>query len=103
MRGRIVQVPTNYDAATRTYTGDWNGTFKLAYTNNPVWVWRDLLLHRRYGLGRRITADMVDHWTLYEIGRYCDVMVPDGKGGLQPRMTTNCTRALATPNSQPSQ
>ena len=89
MRGRIVQVPTNYDAATRTYTGDWNGTFKLAYTNNPVWVWRDLLLHRRYGLGRRITADMVDHWTLYEIGRYCDVMVPDGKGGLQPRMTTN--------------
>lgn len=89
MRGRIVQVPTNYSPETRTYTGDWNGTFKLAYTNNPVWVWRDLLLHRRYGLGRRITADMVDHWTLYEIGRYCDVMVPDGKGGLQPRMTTN--------------
>ena len=89
MRGRIVQVPTNYDPQTRTYTGDWNGTFKLAYTNNPVWIWRDLLLHRRYGLGRRITADMVDHWTLYEIGRYCDVMVPDGKGGLQPRMTTN--------------
>ena len=89
MRGRIVQVPTNYDPQTRTYTGDWNGIFKLAYTNNPVWIWRDLLLHRRYGLGRRITADMVDHWTLYEIGRYCDVMVPDGKGGLQPRMTTN--------------
>lgn len=89
MRGRIVQVPTNYDPQSRTYTGDWNGTFKLAYTNNPVWVWRDLLLHRRYGLGRRITADMVDHWTLYEIGRYCDVMVSDGKGGLQPRMTTN--------------
>ena len=89
MRGRIVQVPTNYNPETRTYTGDWNGIFKLAYTNNPVWIWRDLLLHRRYGLGRRITADMVDHWTLYEIGRYCDVMVPDGKGGLQPRMTTN--------------
>ncbi|WP_282389795.1 phage tail protein [Pseudomonas sp. PS01296] len=89
MRGRIVQVPTNYNPEARTYTGDWNGTFKLAYTNNPVWVWRDLLLHRRYGLGRRITADMVDHWTLYEIGRYCDVMVPDGKGGMQPRMTTN--------------
>ncbi|WP_193039467.1 MULTISPECIES: phage tail protein [unclassified Pseudomonas] len=89
MRGRIVQVPSNYDPQTRTYTGDWNGTFKLAYTNNPVWIWRDLLLHRRYGLGRRITADMVDHWTLYEIGRYCDVMVPDGKGGVQPRMTTN--------------
>lgn len=89
MRGRIVQVPTNYDPQTRTYAGNWNGTFKLAYTNNPVWIWRDLLLHRRYGLGRRISADMVDHWTLYEIGRYCDVMVPDGKGGLQPRMTTN--------------
>lgn len=89
MRGRIIQVPTNYNPETRTYTGDWNGTFKLSYTNNPVWVWRDLLLHRRYGLGRRITADMVDHWTLYEIGRYCDVMVPDGKGGMQPRMTTN--------------
>lgn len=89
MRGRIVQVPTNYNPETRSYTGDWNGTFKLAYTNNPVWVWRDLLLHRRYGLGRRITADMVDHWTLYEIGRYCDVMVSDGKGGMQPRMTTN--------------
>ncbi|HAY44398.1 MAG TPA: host specificity protein, partial [Micrococcaceae bacterium] len=89
MRGRIVQVPSNYDPQSRTYTGDWNGTFKLAYTNNPVWIWRDLLLHRRHGLGRRITADMVDHWTLYEIGRYCDVMVSDGKGGLQPRMTTN--------------
>lgn len=88
-RGRIIKVPSNYDAQTREYTGTWNGTFKLAYTNNPAWVWYDLLLHRRYGLGRRITADMVDHWTLYEIGRYCDVMVPDGKGGMQPRMTTN--------------
>ncbi|RNF61657.1 host specificity protein J, partial [Pseudomonas putida] len=88
-RGRIIKVPNNYDPVTRTYTGSWDGTFKLAYSNNPAWVWYDLLLHRRYGLGRRITADMVDRWSLYEIGRYCDVMVPDGKGGMQPRMTTN--------------
>lgn len=88
-RGRIIKLPSNYNPATRTYTGNWDGTFKLAYSNNPAWVWYDLLLHRRYGLGRRITADMVDRWSLYEIGRYCDVMVSDGKGGMQPRMTTN--------------
>ncbi|MGH8382637.1 host specificity protein J [Pseudomonas sp.] len=88
-RGRIIKVPSNYDPTSRAYTGNWDGTFKLAYSNNPAWVWYDLLLHRRYGLGRRITADMVDRWSLYEIGRYCDVMVSDGKGGLQPRMTTN--------------
>jgi len=88
-RGRIIRVPSNYDPETRVYVGDWDGTFKQAYSNNPAWVWYDLLLHRRYGLGRRISADMVDRWTLYEIGRYCDVMVPDGKGGTEPRMTTN--------------
>ena len=88
-RGRIVRVPSNYDPETRTYTNSWDGTFKQAYTNNPAWIWYDLLLHRRYGLGRRITPDMVDKWTLYEIGRYCDVMVSDGLGGLEPRMTTN--------------
>ncbi|WP_339408057.1 phage tail protein [Pseudomonas helleri] len=88
-RGRIVRVPSNYDPETRTYTNNWDGTFKQAYTNNPAWIWYDLLLHRRYGLGRRITPDMVDKWTLYEIGRYCDVMVSDGLGGLEPRMTTN--------------
>ncbi|WP_024694740.1 host specificity protein J [Pseudomonas syringae] len=88
-RGRIIRVPSNYEPESRTYVGNWDGSFKLAYSNNPAWVWYDLLLHRRYGLGRRITADMVDRWTLYEIGRYCDVMVPDGKGGVEPRMTTN--------------
>lgn len=88
-RGRIIRVPSNYNPETRTYIGNWDGTFKLAYSNNPAWVWYDLVLHRRYGLGRRITADMVDRWTLYEIGRYCDVMVSDGKGGVEPRMTTN--------------
>ncbi|MBD8187825.1 host specificity protein J [Pseudomonas viridiflava] len=88
-RGRIIRVPSNYDPDSRVYVGNWDGSFKVAYSNNPAWVWYDLLLHRRYGLGRRITADMVDRWTLYEIGRYCDVMVSDGKGGLEPRMTTN--------------
>ena len=88
-RGRIIRVPSNYDPETRAYTSSWDGTFKQAYTNNPAWIWYDLLLHRRYGLGRRITPDMVDKWTLYEIGRYCDVMVKDGLGGLEPRMTTN--------------
>ena len=88
-RGRIIRVPSNYAPETRAYTGNWDGTFKQAYTNNPAWIWYDLLLHRRYGLGRRITPDMVDKWTLYEIGRYCDVMVKDGLGGLEPRMTTN--------------
>jgi len=88
-RGRIIRVPSNYDPESRIYVGNWDGTFKQAYSNNPAWVWYDLVLHRRYGLGRRITADMVDRWTLYEIGRYCDVLVPDGKGGTEPRMTTN--------------
>ncbi|BAP44775.1 putative uncharacterized protein [Pseudomonas sp. StFLB209] len=88
-RGRIIRVPSNYDPDSRVYVGPWDGSFKLAYSNNPAWVWYDLLLHRRYGLGRRISPDMVDRWTLYEIGRYCDVMVPDGKGGQEPRMTTN--------------
>jgi predicted phage tail protein len=88
-RGRIIRVPNNYDPESRTYVGNWDGTFKQAYSNNPAWVWYDLLLHRRYGLGRRITADMVDRWTLYEIGRYCDVLLSNGKGGLEPRMTTN--------------
>jgi predicted phage tail protein len=88
-RGRIIRVPSNYDPESRVYIGNWDGTFKQAYSNNPAWVWYDLVLHRRYGLGRRISADMVDRWTLYEIGRYCDVLVPDGKGGVEPRMTTN--------------
>jgi predicted phage tail protein len=88
-RGRIIRVPSNYDPESRTYVGNWDGTFKQAYSNNPAWVWYDLMLHRRYGLGRRISADMVDRWTLYEIGRYCDVFVSNGKGELEPRMTTN--------------
>ncbi|UZE12796.1 phage tail protein [Pseudomonas sp. B21-053] len=97
MRGRIIRVPANYDAVTRTYrtsgagtsNGVWDGTFQEAYTNNPAWIFYDLVLHPYYGLGERIDATMVDRWSLYRIGQYCDQMVPDGKGGLQPRYTLN--------------
>ncbi|WP_159245096.1 host specificity protein J [Pseudomonas koreensis] len=97
MRGRIVRVPSNYDAVTRTYAtggtgtsgGIWDGTFKEAYTNNPAWVFYDLVLHPYYGLGERIDATMVDRWSLYRIAQYCDQMVPDGKGGQEPRFTCN--------------
>lgn len=97
MRGKVVRVPTNYDPETRTYAtggqgttnGVWDGTFKEAYTNNPAWVFYDLVLDPYFGLGERIDATMIDRWNLYRIGQYCDQMVPDGKGGLQPRYTCN--------------
>ncbi|HWX01431.1 phage tail protein [Collimonas sp.] len=89
MRGRIIRVPTNYDASARTYTGIWDGTFKVAYTNNPAWILYDLILHDIYGLGRRITAAQVDRYELYRIAQYCDVLVSDGKGGKEPRYTCN--------------
>ncbi|WP_314384963.1 DUF1983 domain-containing protein [Pseudomonas brenneri] len=97
MRGRIIRVPSNYDAETRTYAtsgtgtsnGIWDGTFKEAYTNNPAWIFYDLVLHPYYGLGDRIDATMVDRWSLYRIAQYCDQMVPDGKGGMEPRFTCN--------------
>jgi predicted phage tail protein len=97
MRGRIVRVPTNYNAETRTYAtagpgtsgGIWDGTFKEEYTNNPAWIFYDLVLHPYYGLGERIDATMVDRWSLYRIAQYCDQMVPDGKGGQEPRFTCN--------------
>lgn len=87
--GRIIQVPSNYDPIARTYSGVWDGTFKPAWSNNPAWVFRDLILHDRYGLGDRITASQVDKWALYKIAQYCDEMVPDGKGGTEPRFTCN--------------
>lgn len=89
MYGRIVQVPSNYDPVAKTYTGVWDGTFKPSWTNNPAWIFRDLILNDRYGLGDRITAAQVDKWALYKIAQYCDVMVPDGKGGTEPRFTCN--------------
>ncbi|KWE67612.1 host specificity protein [Burkholderia ubonensis] len=90
VRGLIVRVPSNYDPETRTYSGVWDGTFKMAWSNNPAWVFYDLLLNERYGLGKNVDASMIDKWGLYEIARYCDVMVPDGKGGLEPRFACNC-------------
>lgn len=88
-RGRVIRVPSNYDPATRTYAGLWDGTFKWAWTDNPAWVWYDVVLAPRFGLGRRITAAQVDKWTLYQIARYCDELVPDGQGGQEPRFTCN--------------
>ncbi|WP_240202045.1 phage tail protein [Burkholderia sp. LMG 13014] len=90
IRGLIIRVPSNYDPETRTYSGAWDGTFKPAWTNNPAWIFYDLLLNDRYGLGKTVDASMVDKWGLYEIARYCDVMVSDGKGGVEPRFTCNC-------------
>lgn len=89
VRGRIIQVPSNYDPEARTYTGIWDGTFKPAWTNNPAWIYYDLLLHPRYGLGNRINASQVNRYDLYNIARYCDEMVDDGYGGLEPRFTCN--------------
>lgn len=89
LRGRIFQVPSNYDPDTRTYTGLWDGTLKPAYTNNPAWCTMDILTHPRYGLGRRIGVADVDKWALYAIEQYCDQQVPDGFGGTEPRMTLN--------------
>ncbi|WQN26146.1 DUF1983 domain-containing protein [Stutzerimonas stutzeri] len=88
-RGRVIRVPSNYDPATRTYAGLWDGTFKWAWTDNPAWVWYDVVLAKRFGLGRRITADQVDKWALYRIAQYCDELVPDGQGGQEPRFTCN--------------
>lgn len=89
MYGRIVRVPANYDAFARTYTGLWDGTFKLSWTNNPVWCFLDILTHDRYGLGQYITDDFLDFSALYLISKYCDVLVPDGVGGTEPRFTFN--------------
>src|SRR5690606_26633593 len=89
MRGPILRVPSHFDHPTRTYTGIWDGTFKLSYSNNPAWVYYDLLLHPRYGLGDRVDASQVDKWSLYQIAQYCDQLVPDGKGGMEPRFTCN--------------
>lgn len=89
LKGMIIRVPSNYDPVARTYSGLWDGTFKDAYTNNPAWIYFDLCTQWRYGLGNRLTADMIDKWTLYALGQYCDQMVSDGKGGLEPRFACN--------------
>lgn len=80
-KGRVIRVPTNYDPDTRSYSGVWDGSFKWAYTNNPAWVFYDIVLAERFGLGLRIDSTQVDKWELYRIGQYCDQLVPDGRGG----------------------
>lgn len=96
--GIKIQVPSNYDPATRVYTGTWDGTFTVAWSDNPAWVFYDLLTNTRYGLGAFISASQVDKWALFSIGQYCDELVPDGFGGFEPRFTCNLylqTRAEA--------
>ena len=88
-KGKIISVPSNYDPVARTYTGIWNGTFKQAYSNNPAWVYYDICTQWRYGLGNRLTAAMIDKWSLYTLAQYCDEKVSDGKGGQEPRFTVN--------------
>lgn len=86
---RVVRVPSNYDAWTRSYAGTWDGTFKMSWTDNPAWVFYDLATNACDGLGRLLPAGWVDRWALYQIARYCDELVPDGKGGMEPRFSCN--------------
>lgn len=92
--GRIIRVPSNYDPRTRAYSGIWDGTFKSAWTNNPAWVFFDIVTNDRFGLGNRLPLDWVDKWRLYEIAQYCDQLVSDGMGGMEPRFT--CSLYLQT-------
>ncbi|HHT8240774.1 TPA: host specificity protein J [Citrobacter freundii] len=90
-RGRVIRVPDNYDPDTRTYSGTWQGAFKWAWTDNPAWIFYDLVITDRFGLGNRLSAANIDKWTLYQVSQYCDQLVPDGKGGsgTEPRYTCN--------------
>lgn len=90
-RGQVIRVPDNYDPDTRTYGGTWQGAFKWAWTDNPAWIFYDLVITDRFGLGNRLTAANIDKWTLYQVSQYCDQPVPDGKGGsgTEPRYTCN--------------
>ncbi|MEF3515085.1 host specificity protein J, partial [Citrobacter freundii] len=90
-RGRVIRVPDNYDPDTRTYSGTWQGAFKWVWTDNPAWIFYDLVITDRFGLGNRLSAANIDKWTLYQVSQYCDQPVPDGKGGsgTEPRYTCN--------------
>ena len=89
MLGIKIKVPTNYNPTTRVYTGIWNGTFQTIYSNNPAWVFYDLLTNSRYGAGQFIAESQVDRYSLYSIAQYCDALVPNGRGGLEPRLIFN--------------
>lgn len=88
---RVIRVPDNYDPVTRSYSGTWQGGFKWAWTDNPAWIFYDLVVSDRFGLGDRLTASNIDKWMLYQVSQYCDQLVPDGKGGggTEPRYTCN--------------
>lgn len=94
IRGLKVLVPSNYIPDARAYIGSWDGTFKRAWTDNPAWVWYDMLTNTRYGLGGLLDSTLIDKYSLYSIAQYCDAMVPDGYGGIEPRFT--CNLALTT-------
>ena len=89
LRGKRVQIPTNYNPVTRLYTGIWDGTFTTAWTDNPAWIFRDIVLNPRFGCARYMPTIAIDPWYLYTVSQYCDQMVDDGRGGLEPRFTCN--------------
>lgn len=94
--GRLIRVPSNYDPKTRSYTGVWDGSFKIAWTNNPAWILYDIVVQSRFGLGNLIDASLMNKWELYRIAQYCDQLVDDGKGGQEPRFTcTTCLQSKA--------
>ncbi|WP_312141316.1 host specificity protein J [Pantoea septica] len=88
-KGKLVRVPNTYDPVSRTYGSNWQGEFKFAYTDNPAWIFYDLVLDKIYGMGNRVDASMIDKWELYAIAQYCDEMVSNGAGGTEPRFTCN--------------
>jgi predicted phage tail protein len=89
LKGVKIKVPNNYDPVSRSYIGIWDGLFKRAYSNNPAWIYYDLCTNKRYALGNRLTEQMIDKWSLYRLAQYCDQLVPNGKGGQEPRFTCN--------------
>jgi predicted phage tail protein len=97
LRGKRVQIPTNYNPVTRTYTGFWDGTFTTAWTDNPAWIFRDIVINQRFGVARYVPTIAIDPWYLYTISQYCDELVPDGAGGTEPRFT--CNVYLQSPGS----
>jgi predicted phage tail protein len=117
VQGLLIRIPSNYNPVTRRYTGNWDGNFQVAYSNNPAWCFFDLLTSDRYGLGKRISDAQANKWLMYQIGKYCDELVPTGlttnvydvtggtsfsaqgrfnagppknTGPLEPRFTLNC-------------
>ncbi|MFX7295527.1 phage tail protein, partial [Acinetobacter baumannii] len=88
-QGTKIKLPSNYNPVSRKYTGMWDGTFISAYSNNPAWIYYDICTSDRYGLGDRLTPFMIDKWSLYRLGQYCDESVNDGQGGQEPRFTCN--------------